>query len=390
MGKNIKIYIKYVIERVLQSVFGVVGRLIPVKQNRILFYSYTGEQYSCSPKYVFEYLKEHHSSDYEFIWAFRSVDRMKSMVSGAKCVKYQSLRFFYYHLSAKCIISNIYPYHLIGTKKNQIMIDTWHGGGAYKIAGFDFSESGNQKISKKTMAFYQNNITAFVSSSELFTKHFIRNGLRFHGDVLDSGLPRNDVFFAALEKQASIRQKVYQALGIPQGKKCFLYAPTYRSEHDSNGFAFSTERLKDALNKRFAGEWVILVRMHRYSSTKIEGDVIDAADYPDMQELLIAADVLVTDYSSSIWDYSLTGKPCFLYTYDLEKYVSKRSFYVDIEKWGFPLCGDFPKLIDAILNFDENDFQTKMKDHYTLLGGYDKGDACKIVANYISDQLGRG
>lgn len=376
---------KWIFEGIFQQIFGIVGKFIPVKRNRILFYSFTGNQYSCSPKYISDYINEYYPEKYEIIWAFRNTD-MQDLPTYAKIVKYQTILFFYYHLSAKAIVSNIYPYHLIGTKKDQIMLDTWHGGGAYKVAGFDFA-NGDKKSSIKILSFYQQNINAFVSSSELFTKFFIRKGMRFNGTVIPAGLPRNDIFFWEQEKKEAIIQKVYTKLNIPREYKLFLYAPTWRNEEDSSGFQFDTKKLKAALSTRFGGKWKILVRMHIFTSTNIVGDVIDVKDYPDMQELLLACELLVSDYSSSIWDYSLTGKPCLLYTYDLDKYTSGRGFYVDIEQWGFPLCKTFEELTNEILHFDTKRFRQNMKNHYEMLGGFDQGDACEKTVEYLTKSM---
>ena len=365
---------------IARIVFQIIGAVVPVKSNRILFYSFTGSQYSCSPKYISEYINSNFPNQFELVWAFRKNNVNRPTY--CKCIKYQSLSFFYYHLSAKYIISNIYPYHLIGTKKNQIMIDTWHGGGAYKVSGFDFA-NGDEKSVDKRIGFYRDNISVFLSSSELFTKYFIRGGMRFSGKVLASGLPRNDIFFWEPSKQEHIREKVYNRLHISHQCKLFLYAPTWRSEEDSKDFLFDTAVLKRALSERFGGEWKILVRMHMYTSTHITGDVIDVKNYPDMQELLLASDMLVSDYSSAIWDYSLTRKACFLYAYDLDKYVEGRSFYVDIDQWGFPICRTFEDLIHEIKTYDAKEFAIKMQRHYDMLKGYDTGHACETVVNYI-------
>lgn len=379
--------IKYFTEKVAQSLFAILGKLIPVKNNRILFYSVTGNQYSCSPKYISEYLEKNHKGKFEIVWAFRNMSMDLLLPDGTKCIRYQSMAFFFYYMSSKFIISNIYPYHLIGTKKNQIMIDTWHGGGAYKIAGRDFSE-GNTKIEEKTNYYNQSNVTVFVSSSKLFTKYFIHGGMQFEGPIINAGLPRNDIFFMDKQDKDGLIEKVYNYFGIEKNSKILLYAPTWRTEEDCIDFSLDIRALKDALCKRFGGEWEILVRMHMYTTTTIQGDIVNANNYPDMQELLLASDVLVSDYSSSIWDYSLTGKPCFLYTYDLNKYVDSRGFYVDIKKWGFPLCISFEQLVNAILNFNREQFETNMKMHYQMLGGYDDGHACERVVNYLLDSLG--
>jgi CDP-glycerol glycerophosphotransferase len=111
--------------------------------------------------------------------------------------------------------------------------------------------------------------------------------------------------------------------------------------------------------------------------------VIDVSDYPDMQDLLCAVDVLITDYSSSIWDFSFTHKPCFLYAPDLEEYKSNRDFYTPIEEWPFPLAKTNQELIENIKNFDSKEYIGKVNKHHKELGSYETGHAtehfCKLL-----------
>lgn len=379
-------HLKYCIEVISRSAMKFFAHFVPIKKNRILFYSFTGNQYSCSPKYISEYLYYNCRDEVEIVWAFRDLRLQSLLPDNIKCVKYQSIKFFYYHLSAKIIISNIYPFHLIPTRKGQLMIDTWHGGGAYKVAGFDYVE-GNKYL-RESIEYYKDNIDVFISSSRLFTEYFIHNGLRYTGTVLTCGLPRNDVFFFDEERQSQIRKRVYSTLGIDTEYQLILYAPTWRGEDASVGCEFDARGLEMAACKRFGGKWKTLTRMHMYTTDKTFGDAIVAKTYPDMQELLVACNILITDYSSSIWDYSLTGKPCFLYTYDLKQYERKRAFYVDIEKWGFSLCPTMKTLIEAIEDFDEQEFKSRMLYHYNLLGGYDDGHASEKVASFIKRYIG--
>lgn len=384
--KKIKVYIKYICDVIFHILFHIIGIFVRVKKNRILFYSFTGEQYSCSPKYITEFLNEEHPSEYEMIWAFKDVEKFRQIVpQDVKCVKYQSLMFMYYHLSSKFIISNIFPYHLIPKKKNQIEIDTWHGGGAYKKAGLD-KKHASGIINKANVAYWRKNISAFVSSSELFTKYFIRGGLHYTGEVLDIGLPRNDIFFRNYDGQYNIKNKVRAHFQIDRQMKIALYAPTWRDEQDQVKFEFDAKVLRKTLEDRFGGEWIIMTRMHRLTTSRVQGNIVDANDYPDMQELLVTCDILISDYSSSIWDYCLTKKPCFLYAYDLDKYRDSTNFYVDIWKWGFPIAETFVDMLDKIKCFDDMEFQEKMENHYRMLGGYDDGKACEKIYEFIREK----
>ena len=378
---------KFITVNVFSKLMSLLARFVPVKKNRIMMYSYTGEQYSCCPKAISEYLQEFEPEKFEIIWAFRKNAVISEKPKNVKIVTYQSLKFSYLYASSRFIITNVYPYQMLKTKSNQILIDTWHGGGAYKVAGFDTTKNIDE-ITRKTMEYNKDNITLFLSSSEQFSNHFIRGGMHYKGEILNSGLPRNDLFFLPSEHLKRIREKTCRKLNIDPTKKICLYAPTWRGKEEPEKLEFDVRALQNALEQRFGGTWQIVSRMHRLTKNKLRGNVVDACDYPDMQELLISADFLISDYSSAIWDYCLMKKPCILYTYDMETYLNnERRMYIPMEKWGFPICKSFDEVLSVINAIDEKEFHKRMQYHYDLLGGYDNGTACKQVAEYLRSHI---
>jgi CDP-glycerol glycerophosphotransferase len=96
-----------------------------------------------------------------------------------------------------------------------------------------------------------------------------------------------------------------------------------------------------------------------------------------MQELLCAADVLITDYSSCMWDFSLTFRPCFIFAPDIKKYRDNRGFYTPIEEWPFPVAETNEQLAYNILNFNEEKYRNDVKQHHVNLGSFEKGTATK-------------
>ena len=105
--------------------------------------------------------------------------------------------------------------------------------------------------------------------------------------------------------------------------------------------------------------------------------IINASQYPDIQELLCAADILITDYSSCIWDFSFTFKPCFIYAPDLKKYQDEQGFYTPIEDWPFPLAKTNQQLMENIIVFDDEKYKQAVKKHHADLGSYETGTACE-------------
>ena len=115
--------------------------------------------------------------------------------------------------------------------------------------------------------------------------------------------------------------------------------------------------------------------------------MIDVSAYPDMQEIMAISDILITDYSSTIWDFGLTNRPCFLYMPDLEQYANSRNFNIPIEEWPFPKATTIAEMNENILSYDENDYLKKLKKHYEELGSYEKGTACEQVASLIQKEI---
>ncbi len=365
----------------LNSILSFFSNFVPVKKNRIMFYSYLGQEYSCSPRYLAEYLDEHYHGKFEIIWAFKDVSDTKGMRKNFKAVKYHSPKFLYYYASSHFIINNIFPYILLKTKKNQIMIDTWHGGGAYKCVAVEEKLKKNPMY-RKELDYDRDNTSLFLSSSKAFTKYFIRHDIHYKGQVLNCGLPRNDLFFCDESVRRRTDSKVRKILGIDKDEKLFLYAPTWRNYRDEK-YVFDVERLRNALSERFGGKWRIIFRMHRLTNAELVQGVTDACDYPDMQELLLVADCMMTDYSSCLWDYALTEKPLLLYAYDLKEYTEKQGFYEEIHSWKLPVCESFDEVIRTIKETSDSQFAENAKAHFAKLGGYDRGNATKQLAAYV-------
>lgn len=399
MNKQLLInYNNYYLRVILQWLFRILSSFIPIKKNRILISCYAGKQYSCNPKYIVESLHQIDPNHFDIILSVSDPQIKNVIPQWMRTTKRYSLLCCYYYMSAKVIISNNSPSKIIPTKNNQILINTWHGGGAYKKVEKAIDNGNTKNFGSNIRHYYNRNTSAYISSSRLFTKYHIIEGCEYNGCILDTGMPRNDVFFYRYDKQKPIIDKVYQYLKIDKSKRIILYAPTMHDNTYTNQIAANSKedkienywldvkKLKETAHKRFGGEWVVALRAH-FGRKSYISDTVDVSDYPDMQELLLATDILISDYSSSIWDFSFTFKPCFLYCYDLEKYDQERGFFTPIREWGFPVCQTFSSLIDAIRTFDETDYYSKMKLHHERFGSYEDGHASARIVEYILEQI---
>ena len=173
--------------------------------------------------------------------------------------------------------------------------------------------------------------------------------------------------------------------GIPENHKLLLYAPTFRADKKANTMGMDFAALGEALKKRGDGEWTLGCRLHPniLEDTQAENCVI-MTKYSDMQELLCAANMLITDYSSCMFDMAIADKPCMLFVPDLMQYTSnERGLYFDIEELPFPIAQDMDTLCDTLIHFDETSYQKNLHCFMDQIGSYEDGKAAERVAQYI-------
>ena len=372
-----------VITRWLLHVFFI----FPIHDNRIMFSSYNrGIGYTCNPKYICEYLKQHYPGEYDLIWAYSNPENWQ--IPGTRSVKLHSGKWLYYLLTSKIVIYNRNPESYLPKRHGQLVINTWHAGGAYKKVGFENATLGKLDLWRARQI--NNYVDLFLSSCEAFTKSNIA-GYHYTGDVLKSGMPRNDLFFQpGLVSQ--IRTRIRAQYGANDSSLVILYAPTYR-RNVMNPLArnvmFPYEAVKKVLKSSDLQIWR---REHHEDFNAYETcAAVNVSGHPDMQELLCAADILVTDYSSSIWDFALLGRPCFLLVPDLADYQKEdRGFFTPIEQWPGVICRNNQELEEALekLTRDEPpfsyaDFANKAAAHLQALGSYEDGLATERVADII-------
>ena len=289
-----------------------------------------------------------------------------------------TLGYCYYAITAKFYICNTGVTSYLPKRKGQIFINTWHGGGAYKKAGIDYNASKLDKLKQKKIAEETDYV---LSSSKVFSDIMSKSLLIDKSRFLESGMPRNDMFFKS--NKSNYINKIKSNLGFAEQDKIILYAPTYR-EGRSSFLDLDTVGLHECLKKRFGGKWTGLIRAHHFEKRRLsEKEWIDVSEYPDMQELLLIADVLITDYSSCMWDFSLTFKPGFIFAPDIDDYMHDRNFYTALDEWPYPVAASNQALQSNILNFDYQVSREKIEKHHLNLGNFENGTAGKQVGDLI-------
>ena len=381
-----KSFIKYLYSKCLQILLFPFC-LFPIRKNRLAFTGLTGGKgydYSCNPRYLSDYIREHEKDTFEIYWMVTDPKRYRDEEEkDLHFVKHFTLRSFYYLLTAKVIITNGSYAPWFPFRKKQYLINTWHGGGAYKKIENDKPDAN--WVTRKRAEFCAKNIQLIVSSCQAASDRLFRRAFLYHGEILKCGMPRNDFLVCGNTEQAD--QKVRQTYQIDRKYRILLYAPTYRSNGKNQMPDFTG--LRKVLEEN-GEKWYVLYRAHRYSEDDSAGldpeCSADVTDYPDMQELLAAADMLITDYSSCIWDYSFLYRPCFLYTPDLREYLAKTGFYVDIHEWPFPICENMEDLEKQIRSFNEEKNRARIMEHHQQMGSYESGHACEAVCSWIKQK----
>lgn len=344
-------------------------RLIPVKKNRISFICNRGEAYCCNPKYMAQYIHEKYGDQYEIVFFYTNKLVIEKVnLDWIRWIKFNSIEYLVFLASSGYIVSNITIPRFIPYRRTQIKLCTWHGS-AFK---------GNRPDS------YDYNIfDYFVAENEL-TYNVIRNNFLYDFTILKTGMPRNDCL---VDCNLLSRRRIREKLCLAPNTKMLLYAPTFRNNGEDDCYSINFVKLKNLLISKFGGDWQIAFRYHPLQKKRnLPNGCVDLSNYDDMQEILLCTDILITDYSSCMWDFSLLSKPCFIYASDIAQYINdeRGEFFYPIEKLPFSLARCESELENNILKFDMAAYQNSVKKYHEEWGRYNtEGDATQKVVNIL-------
>ena len=364
--------------------------IIPIKK-KIVFASFQGKQFSCNPKYIFLSVYEKYGNKIEYVWCLNKKSAELEAFQNVKTCKFMSLSFFYHVLTSSVYISNLAIEPFLPKRKKQLFINTWHGGGAYKK--FHVFFRNNIYLTEREK--YRAKITDYViSSCQAFTDANNELWCMPKEKFIPVGMPRND-FLVNHSNDDKLFQKLRSKYSIPENKKVILYAPTFRGVLSNNNASNQKEIQIDinsivlSAKKRFESDFIVLYRCHQSMLGKnIElKNMIDVSQFDDTQEVLMISDILITDYSSIIWDYALLNRPCFLFTPDLDEYSNENGFFTPIEKWAFKYSKTNDELCKLIDSFDEEKNFERIREHQKMMGSFETGNAGIEIINRIDKIL---
>lgn len=357
---------------------------IPVKKNRIMLSVHDRKGFTCNPKYVLKEIKEEYGDKYEVIWISKYPKScFKDNKYNIEVVKVDSLKHFLKYLRTRVYVTNDRFPTWAAHKFNQKWINLWHGAINYKHIGYDYL-APRSSVSWKIFRLANRQPDYYVSASRFFSEDTAKSFYYDRNIFVEYGFPRNDLMFS---KDKELKNTIKDNLKLPKDKKIALFAPTFRIGMKSSYYGLDFTMLKKSLEKRFGKDWIILFRNHNFVSRKninIEG-IVDVTDYNDMNELLYISDVLISDYSSCMYDFSLQKKPCFVYATDIDTYTKNdRSFALSISEWPYPIAKSNEELANNIIKFNEKEYNKKIDEHFKETGSFDDGEASKRVVKLIN------
>ena len=371
--------------------------LLPVKKDRVVFDSGLGKSYAGNPRHIYEYMASAgYDEKWDCVWFYES--RKYPVRGRCRQVQFGRLRYLYYMATAKIWVFDSRQPEFLIRRKGTCYIQTWHGTPLKKLA-LDMDDVfmvGEKDIDDYKAHFARNVRTwDYLISQNPFSSETFRRAFGFQKEMLEIGYPRNDILFRENDPTSISRRRA--ELGLPPDKKVILYAPTWRDDEYSGNdtYAFRPRISFDALRDALSEEYILIVKYHylimdAVDWTPYQGFIYHYDQSYDIAELFLVADVLVTDYSSVMFDYSILGRPMFFFAYDLAKYQNElRGFYFDYrEEMPGPVSETTEELIRDIKNYDSALYAERYEKFKGKYNPFDDGRASEKVTALIASRIG--
>ena len=350
--------------------------LCGVRPKRVFFSSFSGRSYSDSPARICEALHALRP-DAELVWQLRHPEEAPEYV---RAVKPRSLKALFAISTARCLVDNFNRPHYMLKFPDQRYVQTWHGDRGFKKMLFDmedgqfFPDGGQMDLG--------------VSGSDFGTKLY-RTAFRYEGEVMQLGIPRND---ALLHPDPAAIAEIRGRLGIGDGVRIMLYAPTFRDQlaGGEQPAGFDLSRALDRLERTTGSRWECLTRAHS-QNLRVRGAtdprVRDVTDWPETAELLLCADLLISDYSSTAGDFILLDRPIILFQPDLDQFIAgNRHMYFDLRSCPYAWAESEAQLLEMLSDLEA--LIPRCAEVRRFYGTTETGHSTEAVAKWIADRLG--
>ena len=306
-------------------------RILPISKRVIFFESHRGLSYSDNPKAICEAIISS-KLPIRCVWSLEDTNLVVPVT--VKKVKRFSIPYYYYHACARILIHNGEFTQNLPIRKNQTYVNTQHGT-PLKLMGIDIPK---KRLEVSLEEYSKDGRWNYLISPNSYSTEIFRRAYLYSGPILEVGYPRNDIFHSRCKPEHVVAIK--EKLGLPLDKKVMLYAPTWRDSGNRRMDRDFKLRLDlRELFEQFGNSHVIVLRLHHLISSAnfIESDLsffvfeFSSAQY-DVQEIMLVSDVLITDYSSMMFDYANLCRPIIFFAYDFAEYSTEiRGTYFDLK-----------------------------------------------------------
>lgn len=348
--ESLKFLPTIVVKLVLRFFYYLFCSFTKVDDLKVTFASYRSDTLKDNLFYMNKEMEENYP-EYNRNFLFKKFD---SSVTGKISYIFHMIKACYYIATSKYFIIDDYyfPIYVLNIRNDVEVIQVWHSAGALKKFGLSTvgKPFGPSETYLKHVSVHGNYSKVYVSCAEVIP-YYAEAFQMPEERIYPLGIPRTDYFFSK-ENQVILKEKFYQSFPELDQKKVLLYAPTFRGKsHYQNNFQlpFYLEKMGEELQN----DYVLFIHLHPYMHNQFQAKsgkfVYVMNDSYSIQELLVLADILITDYSTVFFDYSLLEKPMIFYPYDLEEYKKERDFYYSYEELiPGPMVKDTESLIKEI------------------------------------------
>ncbi|WP_195972105.1 CDP-glycerol glycerophosphotransferase family protein [Clostridium thermobutyricum] len=339
---------RLVIKYILKIIY-CLSYIFKIKK-RIVFATYRPDYMEGNYKYILDEIKKR-DLDYECKILYEKPGA--GLTGMLKYLKHMCIAEHYLATSEFFIVDDFYfPVYAVNKlRKGTEVVQVWHACGAFKkfaLSTVDENYSnGNEYI--KYIPIHTNYTHVTVTSKEV-AKHYAAAFNMSEDNIDPIGVPRTDIFFDEKKKEEA-KEILYKKYPKLKDKKIILYAPTFRGtgQSDANsGIAFDVDKVVNALGE----DYVLAIKMHPFVKWRYEKEsdkVVDMSDYKSINDILFITDILITDYSSTVFEFALLDKPMIFYADDLETYINDRDFYYEYTSFvPGPIVKTTDELVDLI------------------------------------------
>lgn len=358
-------FIKFFVGKILQFVFS----FFKIRENDIFFETCNGEVKD-HLKAVYDYAKKNDINDFRFFWAITKGNDV-SHIEKKEVVLKRTIHYYYRLMTCKYWIRTHSVDNIVPKRPGQVYIQMWHGPGATKKEGFDLGIPDDGK------PLYHTREWDYYIATDRHSASYIQSATHFNADIVMLGSARSDELIHSTEQQ---KKDIRTKLGVKENEKLIIYAPTFRDADLSNDVVhLPIQSVCKIPNVK------VILRLHPFIKKKLKleeygSQIIDGNEFSEINELLIASDAMITDYSSVAIDYSALNRPILFYCYDIELYEKERGFYYDyLNHLGGPLIKNEKELVYWIENLDKvnNVYKEEFKTYHDLYNEYNDGNVCQ-------------